>query len=164
MRRPISDVIELLLNLAALLLPLIWLLGVNNFQRGDLLPVFFQPFGANAAQRLNVTGWEGGRDVLLFDVTHTGLNGAGTARIAGKRDGTGTVNADYDADLSPYAAYGIQEGVSGVILEYITPTRAIQTPIIIEKLNFQSAAGSQLKYNFSWKMNVLAGLFVYPAS
>ncbi len=54
--------------------------------------------------------------------------------------------------------------MSGIILEFITPTRAIQTPIIIEKLAFTSSVGSQLKYQFSWKMNVLAGLFVYPPS
>lgn len=126
--------------------------------------MYFQATGAGAAARLNVTGWSGDREVLTFDVTHTG-SGGNTARIAGKRDGRGNVNADFDADAPPYAAVpSIQEGVSGIITEYVSITKFIQTPVIIKKLHFESAVGSQCKWNFDWEMNSLAGSFVYPAT
>ena len=119
---------------------------------------------SNNQQQLNVTGWEGQRNVLLFDVTNVS-HGGNTARIAGKRDGSGNIQLDFDAGLPIYAPpFGIQEGVSGVIFESVSPLRAIQTPVILEALKFVSQISSQLKYNFDWKMNTLAGLFVYPAA
>jgi hypothetical protein len=138
--------------------------GLFNFQRGDQLPVWFQPLGANTAQRLNVTGWDGSREVVTFDVTNTG-SGGNTARLGGKRDGSGKISMDWDADVNTFIApFTIIEGISGIILEYTSATKFIQTPIIIQKIDFSSATTSQLKYVVNWQMNSIAGLYVLPAS
>lgn len=147
---------------------LVWLLvfglRLNAFQRGDQLPVFFAPSGFAVSTRMNVTGWNGSRSVVLFDVTNSG-HGGNTARLGGKRDGSGEITLDHDADNPHYLTpYFIVEGTSGIILEFITPTKAIQTPIIIEEIPWTSAVGSQLKVAIKWKMNSLAGLYVLPAS
>ncbi len=124
----------------------------------------FRPTGAGAVATFNVTGWDGERDVLTFDVTNT-LSGGNTARLGGKRDGRGTIALDHDADnphyLTPYFAI---EGTSGVILEFITPTKAIQTPIILKKVKWTSQVGSQLKVGIEWEMNSIAGLYILPAN
>ncbi|HLN30476.1 MAG TPA: hypothetical protein VK395_22220 [Gemmataceae bacterium] len=160
----------------------------NNFQRGDLCPVVFQPIGGSPVT-LNITSHNVDFTSTLFEVTHTGLNGAGVARIAGKQDASGTVKADYDSDLSPYAASpNIRNGVSGVILFYVgAPTapvgvtgqqppvqgKPLQVPVIIEKVHYESAVHNQVKFSFEVKLNVIAGLagtsnpplqIVYPAN
>jgi hypothetical protein len=109
-----------------------------------------------------VTGWEGAREVLTFDVTNTS-HGGNTARLGGKRDGRGTIQLDFDADLPPYLAQpNIIEGVSGVVQEFVSPTRAIQTPVIIKAVKYVSSVGAQLKFTVDWEFNILAGLYVLP--
>jgi|HubBroStandDraft_5_1064220.scaffolds.fasta_scaffold55141_4 hypothetical protein len=138
--------------------------ALNLFSRGDLCGVLFQPVGASIAQAVNITGWNRKRSVLLFDCTHTGLFGVGTGRIVGKADSSGTVNADYDMSAPPYAPVpSIIEGVSGIILDFVSPTKAIQSPITIEELNWESNTTTQVKWNFTWKENVFVGLPVYPS-
>lgn len=134
----------------------------NSFQRGDLCPVVFQP-SSGAAVTLHVTGHNLDISSLLFDVTHTGHNGAGTARIAGKRDCDGSVTMDYDADRSPYSL-SLLDGTSGYMLFYVTPTRPIQVPIIIEKVNYKSAVAGKVEFGCSVKMNVNIGDLVYSAA
>ena len=136
----------------------------NNFQRGDLCPVYFQATGAAASQRINITGWNGDLEAARYLVTHTGTEGC-AARIAGTEDGRGTVNGDYDMDLPPYASVPyIRQGISGIILCYVSSTKAIQIPIIIAKVHYESQVGSQVKWSFDWEYNKLAGNHVYPAA
>lgn len=134
----------------------------NNFQRGDLIPVTFQPV-SGAAVTLNITGHNLDISSLLHEVTHTGHNGAGTARIAGKQDVSGTVTMDYDADRSPYSL-NLTNGTSGFMLFYVTPTRPIQVPIIIEKVNYKSAVAGKVEFGCDVKMNVNVGTLVYSAA
>lgn len=153
-----------------------------NFQRGDLCPVKYLPLTIppgtpwpppppNLAQAtlLNITGYSFDDSILLFDVTNTGLNGAGTARIAGKGDLAMTVNADYDADASPWLPIpNIVKGSLGIILVYVgaysaQSIRFIQFPVVVEKLHGDSTTTQQVKYSFDVKENVLAGLRVYPS-
>jgi hypothetical protein len=121
--------------------------------------------------------------VLLFDTTHTGHLGAGTARTAGKGDSSGNITMSFDADIPPYLippasqpgagpsnlqsqpnTQFIQKGVSGIMLFYVTPTKTIQKPIVVEKLNWKSAVDSELQFNFDWKENVNVGMTVYPST
>jgi hypothetical protein len=140
----------------------------NNFQRGDLLPVVFIPAGG-AQNVLNVRGWSGDHEVLRFDVTNTG-HGGQTARITGKEDWRGTINADFDLDAAPYGngagQPNIRAGTAGVIACYVATdlSKAIQIPVIISKVHYESAVESQLKYSFDVEMSVLAGFFIYPAA
>lgn len=123
-----------------------------------------QPTGG-AAQRLNIKGYSLDLSCLLFDVTHT-ASGGNTARIAGKADASGTINADFDLDLPPYAASPlIVPGVSGLCLFYVNVAQSkfFQVPTIIEKVRYESQVESYLKYSFEVKMNSLAGAFVFPA-
>jgi len=153
---------------------------MNNFQRGDLCPVAWSPFtgsGFATAFFLNVTSHNGDISSLLFDVTHTGLNGAGTGRIAGKQDASGTINADLDIDNTPYDYYGIRNGQGGFLTYFLsspllgTP-RFVEIPMSIEKVHYEVAVQSQVKYSFDAKMNVILGLagtgsppllIIYPA-
>src|SRR5438270_127319 len=116
---------------------------MNAFQRGDLLGVRWLPSGNSRTQTLGVKGWTIDDMLLLFDVTNTRHQGAGTARIGGKGDFAGTVNMDFDADdagwMSPNA---VVKGQSGLMFFYLTPTSPVQLPAIIEKLNFVSAVDS----------------------
>ena len=154
------DFLLLFLTLA----PFFLLLGLNSFQSGHQLPVKFQATGQGAVATLNVKGWNLDEEVLIFDVTHTGTGGR-TARIAGKADTKGTVNADFDADVPPYLpAPSIRAGTTGVILCFVTPNKAVQIPVIISKLHFESAIENELKYSFDYQENVLAGVVVYPAT
>lgn len=131
----------------------------NNFQRGDLTPVIFVPSGGTSVT-LNITGHNLDIMSALYDVTHTGFGGVGTARIAGKPDASGSVKMDYDADRTPYAL-SLLNGIRGLMLFYLTPTRAIQVPVIIEKVSYVSTRDSQISFGCEVKMDVIAGLLVY---
>lgn len=131
----------------------------DNFQRGDLCPVVFQPSGGGAL-RLNITSQNLDISSLLFDVTHSGHGGAGTARIAGKRDIAGSVKMDYDADRTP-ASLSLQDGQSGLMLFYVTPTRPVQVPVIVEKVNYTSSRENKVEFGCDVKMNIIAGVLVY---
>ncbi len=149
---------------------------MNNFQRGDLCGVAFQAVsGGNAdtVVTLNVTQHSLEDSAKLFDVTHTGLNGIGTARIAGKNDLHGTVHADFDADQPPYLdPPHITSGTSCLMIFALSAPpgtgpnpagsgsvqRQITIPAIVEKVHYQSQVTSQVKYSFDVKMNVIAGV------
>lgn len=131
----------------------------DNFQSGHLLPVQFQPFGGPLLT-LNVTKQGVDLSSLLFDVTHTGHQGRGTARIAGKPDGGGNITMDYDADRTPFSL-SLVNGQSGILLFFVTPTRPIQIPVIIEKVNYQASVQGKEEFNCDVKMNILVGNVVY---
>ncbi len=95
-------------------------------------------------------------------MTSTGSQGL-TARLAGKGDSSADVEADLDLDQPTWGPLVIQPGVRGVMVFFQSPTKGIQIPKSIEKVHYQGAVDSQMKYSFTAKMNQLAGLFVYPA-
>lgn len=119
---------------------------------------------------LNIRGWTGDDECLRFDVTHTGHSGE-TARITGKRDWRGTVQADFDLDAPPYnnAAGGpnIRSGTRGVIRKYVAPVgqaKFIQIPVVIAKVHYETAVESQFKYSFDVEQSILAGDKIFPAA
>ncbi len=136
------------------------------FQAGHNCPVSFQVFGQGAIALLNVTSHSMDELIALFDVSNTG-HGGRTARLAGKGDHSGTVNCDFDADFPPYRnPPNIRAGVSGVILSYFSAYvlgKPITVPVIIEKVHYETAVGSQSKWSFDVKENIIAGSFVMPA-
>lgn len=152
-----------------------------TFTRGDLAPVAFR----TPNQFFNVTGWNSDNSILLFDVTNTSHGGAGTARIAGKPDFKGTMNYSFDLDNALFGNnFSVLPGTSGIMFWYIGNTnvpgnvlgKAIQTPVIVEKLHFESAVTSEVKGSCDVSMNLLAaggstqvfptspGAIVYPAA
>jgi hypothetical protein len=154
---------------------------MSTFVRGDLSPVAFR----TPTTFFNITGYSLDHTILLFDVTHTGLGGAGTARIAGKPDMKGTVNYDLDIDLAPFGAtLSVLPGTSGIMYWYISNTnvpgnilgKAIQVPVIVEKLHWETAITSQVKGTIDVSMDALAsggtgptfptaaGFMIYPAA
>lgn len=151
---------------------------LNNFSRGDLTAVKFQPTSANGQnpkvlRSINVTAHTVDREVLLFEVTHTGNQGQGTGRIAGKSDSSGTISLDFDQDDPPYLTgnniagqQGVSflEGQSGILQDFFSLTQATQIPMILGKCHYEMAIGSQVKCTFDWKENINAGVKVYPTT
>ncbi len=134
----------------------------NNFISGHRCPCSFAPIGQGATV-LNIKGQNLDEDGLIFDVSHTGTGGR-TARIAGKADHKGTVNADLDADQPPWLSPpNIRFGTKGIILMFFSPNRPIQIPVIVAKAHFESAIESEVKYSFDVQEDVLSGVIVYPA-
>lgn len=166
------DLIRALLTLAVSLL-LLWLFGglaagavpialaLNNFSPGQFVPAAWAPRGANFFI-LQIKESTLDESCLLFDVTHSGTGGI-RARIAGPIDYAGTVNADLDLDLTPYAPLSLHAGNNGVIGFYFNATRFAQIPARIEKVHYQSATDSEVKYSFDAKADALSGLVVFPA-
>ena len=135
-----------------------------NYQRGDFCPVLWQPAGG-ALATLNIKAHSLDISSLLFDVSNTGsslLTGGLRARIPGLRDVQGTVSADYDLDSPPYGAISIFDGLSGVCGFNLSPLKTLQVPVIIEKVHYEMAVESEIKYSFDVKANSRAGLIVYP--
>ena len=156
--------ISILVILGALLV--YWLLvggqRLNNFVSGHRCPAQFQLSGG-VLTTLQIKGQSLDEDGLIFDVTHTGSGGR-TARIAGKADHKGTINADFDLDVPPYLnPPGIRFGSTGIILFFFSPSRPIQIPVIVSKVHYESAIESEVKYSFDVQENVLVGVIVYPA-
>ena len=134
----------------------------NNFQDGSRVPVSFFPSGGSLTQ-LNVKSHTLDLDVLTFDVTHT-ATGGNTARIGGKADAKGTVNACLDIDNPPYAtAPNIIPGVRGIILFYVSAVKFTQVPVIVKKLHFESGTEQEVRWSFDVEMDAHTGSFVFPA-
>lgn len=137
----------------------------DNFQRGDLLPIYYQPLnGGNS--RLNITGYSFDEECLRHDVTHTGHNGR-TARLRGKGDHKGTITVNFDLDAPPYDnPPNIRAGESGRIgfaVDASNPsTNPVYVPVIIAKVHYETAVEGYLKYSFDVEENVLAGNLNYP--
>lgn len=143
--------------------------AIATFVRGDLTPVAIRtPNGF-----LNITGYTLDASCLLFDVTHTGFGGAGTARISGKPDVSGTINYDLDIDAAPFgASLAMFPGTSGLMYFYVSNTnapigilgKAISCPVIVEKLHFETAITSQVKGSIDVKQDLLAPNAFAPLS
>lgn len=134
---------------------------MNNFQPGHFAPVAWQATGL-AAVTLQIKDHNVEMSVLLHDVTHTGTAGV-RGRIAGPRDASGSVNASLDLDLPPYGAASIFEGLPGICAFGFSPLKLLQIPVRIEKVRYQSAVESEVKYGFDVKMSAFSGFIVYPA-
>lgn len=133
-----------------------------NFQTGEFCPVAWQASGG-ALVTLNIRSHNLELSVLLLDVTTTGSGGV-RSRIASLFDVSGTVETVFDLDIPPYApAPAILPGYKGVALFFIAPNAAIQVPLSVEKLHFQSAVDKEVVYSWDGKCNSLAGAVVYPA-
>ena len=136
----------------------------NRFITGDKVSMAWVPSAGGGNQVLNIKGMSLDAEVIIADVTHTGTGGR-TARIAGKGDTKGTINASFDLDLKPYTApRGIREGANGVVVLGFDPAFPIQIPAVIAKVHVESAIENEVKYSFDYNENVLAGVVVYPAS
>lgn len=138
----------------------------DNYQAGAFAPVQFQVLGQGQVALLNVTGHNLDDLIALIDVSgtrHAGL----TARLAAKADAAGTVNAEFDADNPPYLnPPNIRKGVSGILLAYYSALslgRPFQVPVIIEKVHYETSVAAESKWSFDWRMNAIAGVFVYPS-
>lgn len=109
-------------------------------------------------------GWNGEREVMTHEVTRTS-HGGNTARVAGKRDGRGTVTLSFDLDAPPWGApLYVFEGMTGVILEAVSISlnKFITIPVIIKKLREESSVSTMLKLTVDWEFNILAGPYSYP--
>ena len=134
----------------------------QNFQRGDLGYFVTQPLGG-AATTLNVTSHSLDIECALFEVLNTGSGGF-MARIAGRTDAKGTINADWDFDLPCYLTPpSILPAVRGLCQFGLGPAKGIQVPTIIGKVHYEVAVQSQVKYSFDVAMDSRAGALVYPA-
>lgn len=137
------------------------------FVPGHACGVAFQVYGQGTVALLCVTSHTMEELVQLFDVSNTCHNGR-TARLAGKGDHSGTINADMDLDAPPYLnpPY-IRAGVSGVMYSHFKHYALglpMQIPVIIEKVHYEFSIGSQSKWSFDVKENCLAGTFAMPAA
>ena len=134
-----------------------------NFSAGHLVPVEWQRSGTAVITNLNIKSHDLRLSCLLHDVSGSG-SGAGRARLAGPLDVAGQVMCDLDLDNPPYVDPPlIVPGVSGVCNFGLSASKGIQVPVIVEELHFTSAFEQQVKWDFSVKMNQLAGVIVYPA-
>lgn len=118
---------------------------------------------AGVAFTLNITGHSLDIEVLTFNVTHTG-SGGNAMRIGGYRDCKGTVNAHFDLDLPPYLIPpSIYESSTGVMLFWLSPSRAIAVPVIVKKVHFASKVDAAVEYSFDVEMAANYGGFSYPS-
>ncbi len=134
-----------------------------RYSRGDLCPIQFFPTGGGGLT-LNIKGWSYDDEVLLIDVTSTGLGGR-RGRIAGCNDAHGSTNYSIDLDVLPWLpTFKILSGVTGLIYQYVSPISAIIYPIIIGKVHGEAAIESEVKGSFDWAMSALPqiGSTVYP--
>lgn len=135
----------------------------NNFQRGDLIPTAFQVFGTSNLFNMEVRKHAHDEEVLTFDVTST-KHGGITARIAGKFDAKGTVEAFVDIDEAPWKATPfIRPGVAGLFARYASPTLFWQIPALIQHVHYQQAIDNAFEYSFDWQLSSIFGVFVYPS-
>lgn len=133
----------------------------QNFQRGDLAFFQFQPIGGGITT-LNITEHNLDIEVALFEVLNTGSGGF-MARIVGRTDAKGTINADFDVDIPNYLVPQILPGVRNLSQFGLAPLRGIQIPSVVSKLHYSVAVSSQVKYSFDVAMDSRAGAVVYPA-
>lgn len=140
---------------------------MQNYQRGDLTGVaWLSQVAGGFAPGIALTVKDQDLDLsaLLLDVT-TVLSGGGRARLASLQDASTTINAQYDADASPYLAVpNIVPGAGGILLFAITvgALRNLQVPMRIEKVHWKSGVEGSVMYSFDAKMDSRLGVIVYP--
>lgn len=146
----------------------------NRFITGEKCAMAWQQVLGNPA--LSTVGAFGATTILsikqmsldeegvIADVSHT-RTASRTARIAGKGDHKGTINATFDLDQKPYfATPNIRFGSLGVVACGFDPNFAIQIPAIVTKTHYESAFESEVRYSFDFAESVFSGAIVYPAS
>lgn len=134
---------------------------MHRYSRGDYCPASVTPTGG-ATTVLNIKNHSFDLMATLFDVTGTG-SGGGTARIGGKLDFNGTINAALDLDALPWLAIpNILPLTRGITAFYVSPIAFIQVPTIVEKFHGQSAVDSEVQYSFDVKMDAHSGLLIFP--
>ena len=141
----------------------------QNYLRGDFAGIGWAPLGG-ATVILGAKDANAELSALLFDVTST-ISGGYTARLGGKFDAAVEFNGFVDIDQPPYLVpQFITPLTRGILLYYLNFApilgiqRPIQIPTIIEKVRYQYAVDTEVRYGFSLKMDSRAGLFVYPAA
>lgn len=132
---------------------------MQNYIRGDSLIITWQPLGL-AQVIIGMHDANGELSALLFDVTTT-LSGGLTARLGGKLDHATEFNGFYDLDQVPYLApVFLLPGQRGFYTTQFALGHIVQVPSIIEKIRYQGAVDSEVKYSFSAKMDSRAGVLV----
>ena len=135
----------------------------QNFVRGDFGFFQFQAQGG-ALTVLCVTGHSLDIEVMVFEVVNT-CSGGLMARIAGRTDVKGTVNADLDIDEVPYGnPPNVIPGTRGFAvfgLTTINVPRSIQVPCLIIKTHYEVAMNTQVKYSFDVGLDSRLGALVY---
>jgi hypothetical protein len=139
---------------------------VNNYQRGDLTGVSWQPQAVGIPPIL-LTVRDQDLDVmsLLYDTTNRLSQGV-RSRLAGPTDAAATILAVHDADQPAYLAAGgfIQQGQGGLLLFFITITSIfIQVPMRIEKVHWKSGTETEVMYSFDAKCDSRVGTLIWPA-
>lgn len=134
-----------------------------RYSAGHFVPVEWQRDGSNVITTLAIKSHDLRISALLHDVTSS-ATGGGRARLAGPLDVAGQVMCDLDLDAPPYVDPPLLlPGVSGITNFGVSVSKGIQVPVILEELHFSSAIDQEVKWDFSVKMNQLAGVIVYPA-
>lgn len=141
---------------------------MNNFQNGALVPVSFLPYDGSATTVLQIKSHNLDLEALMLDVSHSGTGGV-RARIAGLQDARATILASLDLDLLPWAAVPkIIPGLWGLIGIHVAERslgwNPITVPVIVQKIHFESAVESEVKYSFDVQMNALAGAFSWASA
>jgi len=134
------------------------------FQAGYNKHTNFTPSGTAGTTPLNVTGWSSAEEVDKLDVTHTGTGGM-QAVIAGILRVNGNVKANWDdaAVISSNPTPHIRAGTKGVIGHFMTGGQYITVPVMITKVNYQSAVEGKIEYNFDYTLDSLSGTYSLPS-
>ena len=140
---------------------------MNNFITGDKTSMAYQQIvGLNfgPVTVLSIKGMSLDEECIIADVSHT-RTASRTARIAGKGDHKGTINATFDLDAKPYFPIpNIRATSVGLAVLGFDPRFPIQIPCIIPKTHYEMTIEQDVKYSFDFAENVLAGVIVYPSS
>lgn len=133
-----------------------------SYARGDFAFLLWQPVGG-AAVTLCITSHNLDISVLTYETIST-CSGGLMARLVGRTDAKGTVNADLDLNAPPYLApQSIIPGLSGILVFGLAPGRGIQVPILIPKIHYEAAVQDKVKYSWDAELNSNIGQLVYPA-
>lgn len=125
-----------------------------NYQRGDQCPARWTVAG-QAPVVFNITALSDEIESLMLIATNTGTQGL-AARVAGTEDMKGNIALDFDLDQPPYdGSHSLRNGVSGLMDFYVSPTVFNRFPIIIAKVNYQSAVSTLVKISVDVMMNCL---------
>lgn len=132
----------------------------GNYQRGDLIDFIVQI--NQESTELSIKNHTLDIESITHDVTGTQHGGA-TARIGGKVDARGTVNAAFDLDNPIYnRPPDINVNSTGVALFGVGEDgTGIQVPFIVKRVHYEASVETEVRYSFDIELNVLAGELVY---
>ena len=134
-----------------------------NFQAGDRVPAQWAPLGGVNAT-LNITQHTLDISALLIDCSNSGGGGL-RQRIAGLQDVAGTLTAEHDLDFPAYLAVPfIVQGARGLAAFFVSPLRGIIFGAVIEKVHYETAKETSVRYSFDVKLDGRSGPIIYPVS